>query len=280
MIMATELYISPSALSTAIHKLESELGVRLFDRVGRNIRLNENGKKFHERVARILDELDLACDELKNSADMRGQKLSIVTSTHVLWEEPFSEYIRCNPNVQFDHHAISVDRIGGSTLASNCDFIITALDDMPTENYEYAILIPNDRPVLAVYEGHPLAGRKEVSLNEVRNEPFIALSNNFSMRRYFDNLCEAAGFKPKIVAEGDYSLRAQLIKDRMGITISTTMGSKSILMKGIKFIELIEPVRPRVQAIFWKKGRELSPHAKDFKTFLQSYYENYPLTLD
>ena len=41
---ATELYISPPALSTAISRLEEELGVPLFDRVGRNIRLSENGK--------------------------------------------------------------------------------------------------------------------------------------------------------------------------------------------------------------------------------------------
>jgi len=43
---ATELYISPSALSTTISRLEKELGVQLFDRVGRNIRLNDNGKKI------------------------------------------------------------------------------------------------------------------------------------------------------------------------------------------------------------------------------------------
>ena len=199
---ATELYISPSALSTAIRKLENELGVKLFDRVGRNIRLNETGKKFYDRITRVLDELDTACAEIKRPADKAEQPLSIVTSTHILWEDPFSEYICSNPQVQFNHHTISVDRIANTNLASDCDFIITALADIPTENYEYAILIPNDRPVLAVYEGHPLAGRKAISLNEARNEPFIALSNNFSMRKYFDNLCEIAGFKPKIVAEG------------------------------------------------------------------------------
>jgi len=277
---AMELYISPSALSTAISRLENELGVKLFDRVGRNIRLNDNGKKFQSRVVRILDELDRACTELKNPDTMIEQRLNVVTSTHVLWEDPFSEYIRRNPSVQFNHHTMSVERIGNSSLTANCDFIITALADVSTENYEYAILIPNDRPVLAVYEGHPFAGRKEISLSEARSESFIALSKTFSMRRYFDNLCEIAGFKPKIVAEGDYSLRAKLIKDGMGITISTVTGSKSILMKGLKFIEISEPIHPRVQAIFWRKGKELSPHARAFKSFLQSYYENYPMNLE
>jgi len=61
------------------------------------------------------------------------------------------------------------------------------------------------------------------------------------MRNYFDNLCEIAGFKPKIVAEGDFSL----------------------------------PVHPRAQAIFWKKEKELSPHASAFKSFLLEYYKKY-----
>lgn len=274
------LHISPSALSTAISKLENELGVQLFDRVGRNIRLNDNGKKFYSHVVRILDELDRACIELKNPEQAIEQRLNIITSTHVLWEDSFSEYIRLNPKVQFNHHTMSVERIANNSFTENSDFIITALDDMSTENYEYAILIPNDRPVLAVYDDHPLAGRRGISLSEARDEPFIALSKTFSMRRYFDNLCEIAGFKPKIVAEGDYSLRAKLIKDRMGITVSTVTGSKSILMKGIKFIEIAEPVHPRVQAIFWRKGKELSPQAKAFKSFLLSYYENYPMNLE
>jgi len=59
--------------------------------------------------------------------------------------------------VQFNHHTISIDRITNTDLGADCDFIITALADIPAENYEYAILIPNDRPLLAIYEGHPFA---------------------------------------------------------------------------------------------------------------------------
>lgn len=231
-------------------------------------------------MERILDELDRACTELKNPERVFEQKLDIITSTHILWEDPFSYYIRCNPKILFNHTTASVERIADSKFTSNCDFIITALTDIPTENYEYAVLIPNDKPLLAVYEGHPFAERRTISLSEARNEPFIALSKGFSMRRYFDTLCEIAGFAPKIVAEGDYSLRTKLIKDRMGITISTVTGSRSALMRGIRFIEITEPVHPRVQAIFWRKGKELSPQAKSFKSFMQSYYENYPMELD
>lgn len=274
---ATDLYISPSALSAAISRLESELGVKLFDRIGRNIRLNENGKIFYSRISRILNDLDSACAEMKNSSIDSENVLNIATATHVLWEDAFSGYIRRNPHIQFNSSVISVDRMAGAETSDTFDFIITSLSDLDLEKYEYEVIIPNDRPLLAVYDGHPLAERESVSLSEAANEPFIALSKSFSMRKYFDSLFELADVKPNIVAEGDYSLRAKLIKDRMGITVTTIMGSGSVLLQGLHLINISEPIHPRIHAIFWKKGKKLSAQAKAFKTYLKSYYKNYHL---
>ena len=272
---ASELYISPSALSASISRLESELGVKLFDRVGRNIRLNDNGKLFYSRVSRILNELENACSEIKCSENTSENVLNIATSTHVLWEDAFSGYIRRNPHVLFNHRVVSFDRIASAETADSFDFIITALNDLDVENFEYELIIPNDRPLLAVYEGHPFSDLDSISLIEAANEPFIALSRSFSMRQYFDSLFELADIKPNIVAEGDYSLRAKLIKDRMGITLTTVMGSGSVLLQGLKFINITEPVQPRIHAIFWKKGKKLTPQAAAFKSYLKSYYKNY-----
>jgi len=274
---ASELYISPSALSASISRLEGELGVKLFDRVGRNIRLNENGKLFYSRVSRILSELETACAEIKKSDESDENVLNIATSTHVLWEDAFSGFIRRNPNILFNHRVVSFDRIADAETADNFDFIITSLSDLDVDNFEYELLIPNDRPLLVVYEGHPFAGLESISLSQAAGEPFIALSKSFSMRRYFDSLFELSDFKPNIVAEGDYSLRAKLIKDRMGITISTVMGSASVLLQGLHFINISEPVHPRIHAIFWKKGKKLTPQAKAFKSYLKAYYKNYQL---
>ena len=52
---AAELYISPPSLSAAISRLETDLGVPLFDRVGRNIRLNDKGRQFYDHVKLALD---------------------------------------------------------------------------------------------------------------------------------------------------------------------------------------------------------------------------------
>ncbi len=275
---ATELYISPSALSAAITRLENELGVQLFDRVGRNICLNENGKKFQAHVIKVLDELDLACSELKRTEE-QNRILNVATATHALWETPIAEFIRRTPGVGFNHRAMDWERLNDEAQMAEYDFIITALGDIQSNNYEYAILVPDDKPVLAVYEGHPFANRKEVSLAEVKDEPFVALPKSISYRHYFDKLFEQAGITPNIIAETDYVLRQKLIKEHMGITISTVLCSKSPFLDGLRFVPLVEPVPPRMQTIFWHKGKELSKEAAAFKNFMIAYYKDFPMDL-
>jgi len=269
---ANELYISPSALSTSISRLEAELGVRLFDRVGRNIRLNENGKRFHQRVKNALDELELGKFEIRQAGEEGTAALKVATSTHVLWEEAFAEFVRKNRNVSFSHHTVTLPQLSNSSQMMQYDFIITALADMSTAEYEYEILF-NDSPMLVVYAEHPWAGREQISLSEAKDEPFVTLTKDFSARRYFDTLCSLAGFTPHIVAQGDYELRTRLIKKHIGITVTTAMGAAALPAEGLRFIRITEPIHSRVQAIFWKKSCKLTPHAESFKDMMVDHYQ-------
>lgn len=277
---AAEMYISPSALSASINRLEEELGVQLFNRIGRNIQLNENGKEFYYHVKRVLYELDQVCEELRSGANSAAPSLTVSTSTPSIWEKPFLKFIMKNPGLAFNHHTVDVDKLRSNRLQvrdgePDFDFIITACANMSTEDYNYTILIPNDQPMLAVYEGHPFAERKEISLYEAKNEPFIALDKQFGARQFFDIVFELAGFKPRIVAQVDFTLRASLVKNGVGITMASTMALESTQLEGLRFIKIISPANPRPQAIFWKKGRELSPQAKAFKHFMINYYKDF-----
>lgn len=62
---ADELHVSQSALSKSISKLENELGVKLFDRRGKRISINENGLRFQQDVVRILDDIDSSIESLQ-----------------------------------------------------------------------------------------------------------------------------------------------------------------------------------------------------------------------
>ena len=117
---AAELYISPPSLSAAISRLETDLGVPLFDRVGRNIRLNDKGRQFYDHVKLALDELDKGFDELQSTAAWnRNLSLRVATSTHIIWEKPFADYICKHPHVAFSHRSLSLDQLLSGGLVSS-----------------------------------------------------------------------------------------------------------------------------------------------------------------
>lgn len=273
---ATELYISAPALSAAISRLEEDLGVSLFDRVGRNIRLNENGKKFYVHVNKIIDELERACLELKNDKPANPCMLTVYTSNNISWGDALEEFIVRNPYIIFNHQVMNPDKLfRGAAPQQQPDFIITALSDVPSAGYEYSVLLPDDSPVLCVYPGHRFCERTSISLREACQEPFIMPAKTYSIRGYFDKLCEMAGFTPNVVAEADAQLRSRLVKSRMGITITTKLSVKAPVYEGLPCIDITEPKFPRVQAIIWREDKEQTPQGKAFLNFMLDYYKDF-----
>ena len=84
---AALLYITPSALSAILSKLEAELRCELFDRVGRNIRLNQNGEILLRHVDQVFTELDIAKTEIDkfNAGGVRPIRCLLYTSRWWFW---------------------------------------------------------------------------------------------------------------------------------------------------------------------------------------------------
>lgn len=70
---------------------------------------------------------------------------------------------------------IYLDQINNKVFMSKFDFVLTALQDLSSQEWECCVLIPNDAPVLVLSKGHPWSERKEIALEEAASEPFILL---------------------------------------------------------------------------------------------------------
>lgn len=268
------LSLTAPSLSTSISRLEQELGVTLFDRVGRNIRLNANGKLFLTHVDEALHILESARGKLKLADQKEHNVLRIGISAQTLWLDAFKEFMVSYPYISIFHNSIQLLNMQDKSYMDQFDFAITALHDLPHPEWSYAILCPDDRPVLVLSTGHPLSGRTEIELSEVANEQFVALPKSFSSRKMFDDLFATTNIQPNIVAEGDYLLRAQILHTGRGVlAISTILGMTSELLKGLEYVPIVSPLPPRVQAIQWRRDRVLSPSAVAFKDFLVEYHK-------
>ena len=270
---ANHLMISAPSLSATIARLEKEIGCQLFNREGRNIYLNDQGRTYLKYVNIIFDALANAKLEVHDNSREQNQHVDIAISSPIVWHQSLQLFMKNNPHITLSHTLIKRDRFCDANYCNKFDFILTAASDLSGQDWEYEILIPDDRPVLAVYPNHPLAQRQSIRLIEAKNEPFIAVTKDFSMRGFFNESCERVGFTPKIVLECDYMLRSMMLAAEYGIVFTTESGARADALKNAVFVNIIDPPLRRTQVIFSNKRHYLSHAARDFRDFMLRYHQ-------
>lgn len=270
---AKAIHISPPALSSTITKLEDELGVELFDHVGRNIKLNENGQFLYARVCNIFSELDAIKHEFSKVPQPQQDTINIAVVAPTNWVGIFGEFIKHHPDIKVKHTTLRKEYLSNPEILGLYDLIITDINDLGGKSWEHKFIV-EDPPVLLVRKDHYLAQREIVGLAETKNEPFIALSKYFAPRDFFDNACAQAGFTPNIVAETDYQLRTSLVEAGTGIAFSSVLGAKAIRSDIIKTVRIAPPPNPRIQTVFWRSDKALAPAVIEFRDYLVDFYRD------
>lgn len=272
---AQSLMIAAPTLSATISRLEKELGVKLFDRVGRNIQLNENGRILLKYVNEMFNAMQNARTELRDLNDLSQKRVTVATTAESLWTKAIHVFLETHPDIHVVHDTLKLDDLNQDTVCGKYDFIITAQRDLIDKDcWVYSVLY-HDWPVLVFNEGHPFGGRESVDLIEAKYENFVALSKGYSSRRWFDETCAAAGFQPHIAVECDYQLRTEMIRANYGLGFSSILGQKSNILNEFKYVRLSSPIITRTQVIAWDKRRKLSGAANIFRAFMVSYMKEF-----
>ena len=102
--VAQQVHVSEPALSKSIHLLEQELNVRLFNRSGRKLKLNENGDFFYRNVSACLERLEETVDALTSSTSLKEIRIN-VEAGDLFIEEIVTEYYSLHNDVAFSMSA-------------------------------------------------------------------------------------------------------------------------------------------------------------------------------
>jgi len=271
---AQELYISQPSLSRSIARLEEELGAPLFDREGRQVHLNHLGRPFLRRVERAFYELEEGRREL---ADLIGPERGLVAldflhtvGAHLL-PGLLSSFRGEHPQVSFRLFQNGAAVMLNQLESGDIDLCISS----PLEGrigINWANLMTEEL-FLAVPPGHPLAARNSVRLDEVAEEYFISLKPGYGLRTIADQLCQQAGFVPKIAFEGEEITTARgLVAAGLGVALIPAMAWQGIAGPLPVQLHVEEPVCQRTIALAWVEGRYLSAAARIFRQFVVDYF--------
>jgi DNA-binding transcriptional LysR family regulator len=266
---AQQLHISSPSLSNAIKKTEAELGVKLFEPAGRGIRLTETGKAFYSRIKPLLDGIDLAIRETTQRCDV-GVIINVATA----WSDMLIDFTAKRPDIHLRTTVASSRRANERLAANEYDFwITTAVAEKYRDFLDMRELCTNSL-TLAVHESHPLAQRESVSLPELKDETFLFPINPSTAYNDHLQLCQTAGFEPKIAACVNPQTRLGMVLRNEGLTFLESIENSNSLLRGIALVKLSDlPPRPPCY-ICSRKERRLSPNAQAFLNFALRYYRN------
>lgn len=179
-IAAARLGISQPSLSSAIHNLENALGgVKLFEKVGRNIRLTDEGKFYQEKVDAALQELHTASMMLRDSKISAPVviRMGYVSGTlEGLVAEKITEYSRQNQRIRFHLTESSAEILMDMVRQEKLDMAI--VDSTDRDRSLHFRKLNQRRFYAALPTGHPLADREFLDPAEIVREPQIVFNYN------------------------------------------------------------------------------------------------------
>src|SRR6266704_117784 len=222
---AEQSHISQPSLSQQILKLEDELGTRLFDRLGRSVRLTELGKTFLPRARAVLRELEAAKGDVVEGKEFTGGPITVgVIPTVAPYFLPprLTAFSRKFPQVRLtiveEITPVLLDRLRSGTI----DVAILAL---PSRGHEFdAFPLLTERLFAVLPQKHKLASRPSLSLKDLRAEPFLLLRDGHCFRDTAVAACDRARLHPQIVFEsGQFSSLLSMVGAGMGISIVPEM---------------------------------------------------------
>jgi LysR family hydrogen peroxide-inducible transcriptional activator len=222
---AEQSHVAQPSLSQQILKLEAELGARLFDRLGRTVRLTDLGTAFLPRARAVLRELEAAKGDVTERKDAVGGPLIIgVIPTVAPYFLPsrLTSFTREFPQAEItvveDITPVLLERL----RASRVDIALLAL---PIRGHEFdAFPLLTERLFAALPDKHPLANRRSVSLKELRKEPFLLLRDGHCFRDTAVAACDRARVHPQVIFEsGQFSSILSMVGTGMGVSIVPEM---------------------------------------------------------
>lgn len=203
---ATRLNLSQPAISKRLRALEDQIGTRLFDRVGRSVLLTDAGRAllpYARRVAQTLEDGRRALSQLSQTVSGR---LSIGTSHHIgLHRLPpvLKRFVIEYPDVDLDLHFMDSEDACEAVIAGKLELGIVTLPQQPLAQLESGTVWPDPLAVVAA-EGHPLAARRRVRLEELAEYPAVLPDADTYTHRIIRAELEARGVEPRVRLATNY----------------------------------------------------------------------------
>jgi len=264
------LNLSQPAASRQIHALEAELGVVLFEHVGRGLRLTSHGEDLLQRSRQLLSDVDLLADHARALHGGQTGTLKVAATPQIIANllAPFLRSYRRH------HPGVEVQLIEGSASQQRRQLerreVHLAITPEGGGGLAYRLLSPVH--VLAVLlKTHPLSRRHVIELEELLKYPLLLLHRGYGSRVWFDAACESLQIRPLVLMESTTGhTLTELAAVGHGIAVVPSTSTIRGLLRAIPIVHRGISIG-FWSAVCWNARRVLLPYAESFVAELSAH---------
>ena len=269
---AQQTHVSQPSLSQQIRKLEDELGARLFDRLGRAVRLTELGTAFLPRARAVLRDLEAArTDVIERKTSLSGPLcLGVIPTIAPYFLPPvLASFSRKFPQARLTIVEEITPLLLEKLRAGTMEVAIVALP-VHVRNHEFASFpLASERLYAVLPKRHALAKRRAVSLGDLRDQPFLLLRDGHCFREAAVAACNRARLRPNVVFEsGQFSSILSMVAAGLGISIVPAMAIEK--RRDCSFVPIDDNRAARTIGAVTLNGRSLPRVAEAFLTHVRA----------
>ena len=269
------LFITQSTLSQQIKQLEDELGIPLFDRIAKRVRLTEAGRTFLPYAIKTAKDANDGKDMLKDLMNLNTGTLSIGVTYGLMAlltkaiQDFSQEYPKISIKISFGTTQDLLDKLDQGHI----DMMLSFSQGEKGEGFEIEHLFSSSL-ALVVHKSHPMGSKKRINIKQLDGLPLLLPTRGYSIRNYLDLLLEDHHLIPDIKMEvNDINMLLQLVDSGRWATI--LMGSSIFNYPELKALKITGEGMTRLATISWPAGQYRKKAARLLAQLLVHHAKDY-----
>jgi len=264
------LHLSQPTLSKMVKSLEEELEVELLDRSARQIELTDAGEIVYEHAEKIFDILTDLTSHLYDMVNLKRGKIKIGLPPLIgiiFFPKIIKGFKELFPDITIELVEHGANKVKQMVEEGKLDFGVVML---PVDQELFNIIpFASEELMLFVHHSHHLAHKSEISINDIKEEPIILFSEDFTLHDRIIQECNHAGFLPKVSYESSqWDFISDMVAHNLGVTFFPQSIVRKINQDKVKAIPITDPKIPWSLGIILKKGKYVTYATKAFLDYI------------
>lgn len=269
-----QLHVTQPTISKMIRNLEEELGVTLLHRSTKSVRLTDAGEAVLAQARQIVDGLESLPSHLADVIHLRKGTLRVGVppmAGALYFPEIMARFHERFPQVDIQLSEVGALRQEVEVDEGSLDLGITILPTDETRFHTYPLVKEPLRVVMAAQ--HRWAGRQQISLSEMREEPLIFYREDFALHGIIRRECQHLGFQPQVVCQsGQWDFIREMAAAGLGVALMPATVCRELDPRRLTAVDLINPTIYWDLAVIWRRERYLSFAAREWLALTQATF--------